>query len=129
MKHTSISEISKKIASAVDESVSKQQKEFFLRQQLAAIQRELNQLSSGSGDSPSSELDEDESANDSDMADIRRKIESMGTGSEERKMSVREWRRLKRIPAGSVEHGVIRTYVRPYYISTSVHVLSHLMSL
>lgn len=45
------------------------------------------------------------------MAELKKKIEAMEPGSEERKMGVREWRRLKRIPAGSVENGVIRSYV------------------
>lgn len=123
VKQASISEVSKKIASAVDESLSKQQKEFFLRQQLAAIQRELHTLQRSNGGSPpnspspneagsggSSELDDDEQHEADDMADLKRKIEAMEPGSEERKMGVREWRRLKRIPAGSVENGVIRSY-------------------
>jgi len=124
LKQTSISEVSTKIAAAVDESLSKQQKEFFLRQQLAAIQRELHALhrspssnsnsitqpADGTG-SGASELDDDEQAEADDMADLRRRIEAMEVGSEERKMGVREWRRLKRIPQGSVENGVIRTYV------------------
>ncbi|EPQ55832.1 ATP-dependent protease La [Gloeophyllum trabeum ATCC 11539] len=119
IKQASISEVSKKIASAVDESLSKQQKEFFLRQQLAAIHRELQNLNrshSPNGEaSPgsSSELDDDEQHEVEDMADLKKKIEAMEPGSEERKMGVREWRRLKRIPQGSVENGVIRTYVRP----------------
>ncbi|KNZ81783.1 Lon protease like protein 2, peroxisomal [Termitomyces sp. J132] len=46
------------------------------------------------------------------MADLKRRIEAMAVGSEERKMGVRERRRLERIPQGSVEHGVIRSYVR-----------------
>ena len=117
--------MSKKINTAVDESLSKQQKEFFLRQQLAAIQRELHllQRSNGNGGSPHpsippppmgeagssglSELDDDEQHEADDMADLKRRIEAMEPGSEERKMGVREWRRLKRIPAGSVENGVI----------------------
>jgi ATP-dependent Lon protease len=124
VKQASISEVSKKIAASVDESLSKQQKEFFLRQQLAAIQRELNNLSNNSrGDlaSPSSsstsekgsgsELDDDEQHELDDMADLKKKIEAMEHGSEERKMGVREWRRLKRIPQGSVENGVIRSYL------------------
>ena len=116
VKQASISEVSKKIASAVDESVSKQQKEFFLRQQLAAIQRELATLqgaasSSDSGSSSSSELDDDDQSEQDDLADLKRKIEAMAPGSEERKMGVREFRRLKRIPAGSVENGVIRSYI------------------
>jgi len=125
LKQASISEVSRKIASAVDESLSKQQKEFFLRQQLAAIQRELLALQrSGPSSSPSalgdakggdeksgSELDDDEQHEADDLADLKRKIEAMAVGSEERKMGVREWRRLKRIPQGSVENGVIRTYL------------------
>lgn len=137
LKQASISEVSKKIATAVDESLSKQQKEFFLRQQLAAIQRELHVLqrsnsssnlngglpsglsspngppSSEAGSAVPSELDDDEQHEADDMADLKRKIEAMEPGSEERKMGVREWRRLKRIPAGSVENGVIRSYVSP----------------
>jgi ATP-dependent Lon protease len=129
-KQIALSEITTKISQSVDESLSKQQKEFFLRQQLAAIQRELSSLRSPSSNLPSSsatdssafgatstganggnELDDDESAESSDLLDIRSKIECMEQGSEERKMGVREWRRLKRIPGGSVENGVIRTYV------------------
>ncbi|KAH7882224.1 ATP-dependent protease La [Phlebopus sp. FC_14] len=124
IKQASISEVSKKIASAVDESLSRQQKEYFLRQQLAAIQRELHSLHNttpgqlgspggagfGTGN-PSNELDDDEQADADDLADIRKKIEALDVGSEERKVGVREWRRLKRIPHGSVENGVIRTYL------------------
>ncbi|GLB44216.1 putative peptidase S16 family protein [Lyophyllum shimeji] len=128
LKQTSIVEVSKKIATAVDESLSKQQKEFFLRQQLAAITRELHALTrSNSGSSSTSnsnlstsapadgasgsELDDDEQHEADDMAELKRRIEAMEPGSEERKMGVREWRRLKRIPQGSVEHGVIRSYL------------------
>ncbi|KAF8999813.1 Lon protease C-terminal proteolytic domain-containing protein [Cyathus striatus] len=120
LKQASISEVSKKIATAVDESLSKQQKEFFLRQQLAAIQRELHALQRGgntvssadtAGSVNASELDDDEQHEADDMAELKRKIEAMEPGSEERKMGVREWRRLKRIPAGSVENGVIRSYL------------------
>ncbi|KJA17866.1 hypothetical protein HYPSUDRAFT_45862 [Hypholoma sublateritium FD-334 SS-4] len=122
IKQASISEVSKKIATAVDESLSKQQKEFFLRQQLAAIQRELHVLQRSNGgasppgsppasDGGASELDDDEQHEADDMAELKKKIEAMEPGSEERKMGVREWRRLKRIPAGSVENGVIRSYL------------------
>ncbi len=125
MKQASISEVSKRIAQSVDESLSKQQKEFFLRQQLAAIQRELSNLQrtssplSGNPTAPGedarppsgSELDDDQQNEVDEMADIKTKIEAMAKDSEERKMAVREWKRLKRIPQGSVEYGVIRNYV------------------
>nr|GAT46762.1 ATP-dependent protease La [Mycena chlorophos] len=113
-KLASISEVTSKIATQVEESVYKQQKEHFLRQQLAAIHKELQSLSgpgnlvNGQG---SSELDDDEQHEADDLADLKRRIEAMEPGSEERKMGVREWRRLKRIPQGSVENGVIRSYL------------------
>ncbi|KAJ7113702.1 ATP-dependent protease La [Mycena crocata] len=117
-KLASISEVSTKIATQVEESVYKQQKEHFLRQQLAAIHKELQSLSGsppgtlgGGQSSPSSELDDEEQHEADDMADLKRRIEAMEPGSEERKMGVREWRRLKRIPQGSVENGVIRSYL------------------
>jgi ATP-dependent Lon protease len=98
--------VSKKINTAVDESLSKQQKEFFLRQQLAAIQRELHLLhrsnSNGGSAHPSilpppmgeagsgglSELDDDEQREADDMADLKRRVEAMEPGSEEPKMGV-----------------------------------------
>ncbi|KAJ7132127.1 Lon protease C-terminal proteolytic domain-containing protein [Mycena epipterygia] len=116
-KQASISEVSTKIATQVEESVYKQQKEHFLRQQLAAIHKELQSLSGASsgnlvgGQNPASELDDDEQLEADDLADLKRRIEAMEPGSEERKMGVREWRRLKRIPQGSVENGVIRSYL------------------
>ena len=123
-KHASIAEVSNKISSAVDENLTKQQKEYYLRQQLQAIQRELGELNrpgtkskAGSAGSPKSENDAtsaefDEEGDETEyFADIRSKIEKMAVGSEERKMGVKEFRRLKRIPAASVEQGVIRTYV------------------
>ncbi len=45
------------------------------------------------------------------MAEIRSKIEAMAKDSEERKMAVRDWKRLQRIPSGSAEHSVVRNYV------------------
>ena len=63
------------------------------------------------------------------MAEIKAKIEAMAKDSEERKMGVREWRRLKRIPQGSVEHGVIRSYVGLYPLSPHQPFLTILTSL
>ncbi|KAI6147884.1 Lon protease C-terminal proteolytic domain-containing protein [Pisolithus tinctorius] len=125
VKQTSISEVSQKIANAVDESLSRQQKEYFLRQQLAAIQRELQILhttnNAGPGvpsgspglkiGGPGNEVDDDDQADADDLTDLKKKIEALEAGSEERKLGVREWKRLKRIPQGSVESGVIRTYL------------------
>ncbi len=117
----SITEVSQKINSAVDESLSKQQKEYYLRQQLHAIQKELTSLhKSGKKDEAGadnreggSELDEDGGDEDAFMFELKEMIEAMEKDSEERRMAAREYQRLKRIPPTSVEHGVIRTYVSP----------------
>lgn len=139
--HTKL-EVTSRIANAVDESLSKQQKEFFLRQQLRAIEKELKELqqttSTSGNTNPSNgnnrhsgdlDLDSNES-DDTELMDIRRKLEAMTPGSEERKAGVREWRRLKRLlgaggaggGGGSIEGGVIRGWVGLF----SSHLSSHL---
>lgn len=65
------------------------------------------------GSSSGSELD-DEAEDGDDLSDLKVKIEAMMLGSEERKMGVREYKRLKKIPPGSVENGVIRNYVHRF---------------
>ncbi|KAG8854338.1 hypothetical protein FRB91_003660 [Serendipita sp. 411] len=96
---------------------------------MAAIQRELAELNrvgkgspkpsgvpgkqkpdGGEADVGSNEFDEDGDEADY-LAEIKSKIEIMMPGSEERKTGVKEYKRLKRIPAGSMENGVIRTYL------------------
>ncbi|THV03449.1 ATP-dependent protease La [Dendrothele bispora CBS 962.96] len=138
-------EVTSRIASAVDESLSKQQKEFFLRQQMRAIEKELRDLQSspGSGgdasgisssrdqsgpsgsskNSRNTDLDFDTNeSEDVELMDIRKKLEAMEHGSEERKAGVREWRRLRRLMGGSgagggggggmsVEGGVLRGWL------------------
>lgn len=70
-------------------------------------------------------MDDDDQAEADDMADLKKKIDVMEQGTEERKMGVREWRRLRRIPAGSVENGVIRTYVSPSPLFSHPHTSIH----
>ncbi|KAA1475792.1 ATP-dependent protease La [Dentipellis sp. KUC8613] len=119
IKQTSIAEVSTKVASSLNESFSNQQKEIFLRQQRAAIDAELRNLQKGSprprdaADASSgdiSELDADAEGED-ELAEVKRRIEAMEHGSEERRVGVAEWRRLKRIPQQSAEYGVVRSYL------------------
>lgn len=107
-KQLSIVEVSSKIATAVDESLSKQQKALFLRQQLAAINAELQRLEPGNTDlhgTGNGTEDEDE------LELLIRRVDSLPVGSEVRRAATAEARRLRRIPPQNAEHGVVRTYL------------------
>jgi ATP-dependent Lon protease len=88
-------ELGTKIQSQVQSEMEKGQREFFLRQQLKAIQDEL-----GEGDPEQVELQE-----------LRERVESTGLPEEVRKAVDRELARLERLPSAAAEYGVIRTYV------------------
>ena len=55
------------------------------------------------------------------LNELKKKIELLGQGTEERKVAVAEWKRLKRIPSASAEWGVVRGYVS----LTLIHVNSN----
>src|ERR1700691_4194579 len=86
-------ELGHKIQSQVQTELNKNQREYYLRQQLKAIQKEL-----GEGDARSSEVEE-----------IEKKIEEAKMSPEARKAADKELDRLKMIPPESAEHTVVRT--------------------
>jgi ATP-dependent Lon protease len=88
-------ELRAKIANEAQSEMSKQQREYLLRQQLRAIQNELG------------ESDPDKAATDH----LRTRFEQADLPEEARKEAEKELNRLERIPAASPEHGVIRTYL------------------
>lgn len=88
-------EIGNRIQSSVKEEVEKTQREFYLREQLKAIQREL-----GGVDERQAELN-----------DLKTRIESAKLPPEAQKDAERELDRLGRIPAASPEYGMTRTYL------------------
>lgn len=67
----------------------------------------------GANSKPASDLDDEEGGEEDELAQLKQGIERMRKGSDERKMAIREWRRMKRIPTGSAENGVVRGYVSP----------------
>jgi ATP-dependent Lon protease len=75
--------------------MEKGQREFFLRQQLKAIQDEL-----GEGDEQQAEL-----------AELREQIEEKDLPEDVRKAVDRELARLEKLPPAAAEYGVIRTYL------------------
>ncbi|MHB8781679.1 MAG: LON peptidase substrate-binding domain-containing protein, partial [Candidatus Geothermincolia bacterium] len=105
-REVQILEIGSKIQSDVQTELSKSQREYFLREQLKAIQKELG------------ETDEREM----EITEFREKIERSGMGEEARKEAERELDRLARMPAAAAEYTVARTYLE--WITTlpwSVH--------
>jgi ATP-dependent Lon protease len=88
-------ELGTKIQSQVQSELEKGQREYFLRQQLKAIQEEL-----GEGDPEQAELQE-----------LRERVETAELPEEVRKAVDRELGRLERLPSAAAEHGVIRTYL------------------
>jgi len=88
-------ELGRRIQSQAEESIGKSQKEYYLREQLKAIQRELGEL-----DADAAEIQE-----------LRERIEACGMPPEPRREADRELSRLERIPTASPEHSVIRTYL------------------
>jgi ATP-dependent Lon protease len=88
-------ELGSKIQSQVQEEMEKGQREFFLRQQLKAIQDEL-----GEGDADQAELNE-----------LRQRFAELDLPEDVQKTVDRELSRLEKIPSAAAEHGVIRTYL------------------
>jgi ATP-dependent Lon protease len=88
-------ELGTKIQSQVQSELDKGQREYFLRQQLKAIQEEL-----GEGDEQQAEL-----------AELREQIEAKNLPEDVRKAADRELSRLEKLPSAAAEYGVIRTYL------------------
>jgi ATP-dependent Lon protease len=87
--------LEKKIEGEVRSQVQKNQKEFYLNEQLKAIRKEL-----GHGGDESSEVD-----------DIREKVEQVGMPERAREVALKEIDRLARMPALSPEATVVRNYL------------------
>jgi len=88
-------ELGTKIQSQVQSELEKGQREFFLRQQLKAIQEEL-----GDGDPEQADANE-----------LRERLDALELPEDVRKAADRELARLERLPAAAAEYGVIRTYL------------------
>jgi ATP-dependent Lon protease len=83
------------IQSQVQSEIDKGQREFFLRQQLKAIQDELGEV-----DEQQAEVDE-----------LRERIDEADLPEHALRAADRELARLEKLPPAAAEHGVIRTYL------------------
>src|SRR5438067_1045604 len=94
-KELEVLELRSKIQNQVQEEDGKSQREYFLREQLRAIQREL-----GEADDTQREIEE-----------LRQKIEAAGMTEEAKKEAERELGRLGRMSPAAAEYTVTRTYL------------------
>ena len=95
IKELEVLELGSKIQSQVQSEVGKNQREYLLREQLKAIQKEL-----GEGDDQAKEIEE-----------LRGKIESVGMPEPVQKEALRELDRLSKMPVAAAEYTVSRTYL------------------
>jgi ATP-dependent Lon protease len=95
IKEAEVLELGSKIQSQVQSEVGKNQREYFLREQMKAIQKEL-----GEGDDQTKEVEE-----------LREKIEAAGMPEAVKKEAKRELDRLSKMPVAAAEYTVSRTYL------------------
>jgi ATP-dependent Lon protease len=95
IKELEVLELGSKIQSQVQSEVGKNQREYFLREQLKAIQKEL-----GEDDDQAKEIDE-----------LREKIQAAGMPEAVLKEATRELDRLSKMPVAAAEYTVSRTYL------------------
>jgi ATP-dependent Lon protease len=88
-------DLGQKIQNQARSEIEKVQREYFLREQLKAIQKEL-----GESDEQTADVEE-----------FRKKIEAAHMPEEAEKQAKREVDRLSRLPTAAAEYGVIRTYL------------------
>ena len=95
IKELEVLELGSKIQSQVQSEVGKNQREYFLREQMKAIQKEL-----GEGDDQTKEIEE-----------LAEKIEAAGMPEAVKKEALRELDRLSKMPVAAAEYTVSRTYL------------------
>jgi ATP-dependent Lon protease len=91
----SVREIGRKIASDTEQRLSQKQREFILREQAKTIQKELGE----------------DGADDTEVGELRRRIDEAGLPDEARREAERELKRLTGMQPGSPERGMIVTYL------------------
>jgi ATP-dependent Lon protease len=88
-------EIGSRIQSQIRESMDKTQREFYLRQQLQAIRKELGETEEG----------------EASVNDLRERLDRAGLTDEARREADRELDRVRNIPTASPEYSMVRTYL------------------
>jgi len=87
--------LEKKIGSKVKRAMEKAQKEFYLREQMKAIQTELGDREGKTGE----------------VSELKKKIQESGMPESTLKAAYKELDRYEKLPAAAAESGVIRSYI------------------
>ena len=87
--------LEKKINSKVKQAMERTQKEYYLREQMKAIQAELGDREGKTGE----------------VAELRKRVENAGMPESTQKVAIKELDRYEKLPAASAESGVIRNYI------------------
>jgi ATP-dependent Lon protease len=94
-KELEVQQLRNKIQSEVQDSVQQSQRDYYLREQLKAIQKELG------------DLDDTQK----DIAELKEKIEAAGMPDEVKKETLKELGRLSRMNPAAADYGLTRNYV------------------
>jgi ATP-dependent Lon protease len=94
-KELEVLELGKKLQSEVQEEMSKSQRDYYLREQIKAIQKELGETSE----------------TEAEVNELRTKIDEAGMPEEAEREARRELDRLSKLPPAAAEYGVIKTYL------------------
>ena len=94
-REVEVLELGNRIRSKVKSEVEKNQREFYLREQLKAIHKELGEEGEGR----------------EDIKELRERLEKKALPKETKKVADKELKRMEKIPSTSPEYAIIRTYI------------------
>jgi len=94
-KELEVQQLRNKIQSEVQDKVQQTQREFYLREQMKAIQKELGEQDEGQRD----------------VDDLKQKVEQAGMPEEVKKEALKELTRLQRMSPMAADYGVTRNYI------------------
>ncbi|MGC8549644.1 MAG: endopeptidase La [Acidobacteriaceae bacterium] len=95
VKELEVQQLRNKIQSEVQDQVQQSQRDYYLREQLKAIQKELGEVDEGQ----------------KDIEDLREKIEAAGMPEETKKEALKELNRLSRMSPMAADYSLTRNYI------------------
>ena len=107
-KELAVRELGRKITTETEERLTKKQREYYLREQLRSIQRELGEEEGGGNE----------------VADLRRRIDEAGLPDEAKREAERELSRLSGLSPASPEHGMMTST----YLTLTIRISDQTMS-